>query len=150
MVEVTYVDPTIRVQQRFKMALTNGFNEFAYICFLHLHEGHCAINKALACHAGGRGLNPDTTKVYSAPIFLRFSLVHPDVYLLISELLYFGNLVEKEHKLAIDLLLSRKSGFGDYFVAKIVMAPDAFNVGLLFRRMAHQETDLSKNAATLE
>ena len=26
------------------------------------------MDKALACHAGGRGLNPGTTKVYGAPI----------------------------------------------------------------------------------
>ena len=31
-------------------------------------KGHSAMDKAVACHAGGRGSNPGTTKVYSAPI----------------------------------------------------------------------------------
>ena len=29
---------------------------------------HSAMYKALACHAGGQGSNPDTTKDFSAPI----------------------------------------------------------------------------------
>ena len=33
-------------------------------------EGHSAMDDALAWHKGGQGLNPDTTKAYSAPILL--------------------------------------------------------------------------------
>ena len=33
-----------------------------------LPEGYSAIDKALACHTGSRGSNPEMTKVYSAPI----------------------------------------------------------------------------------
>ena len=33
-----------------------------------LPEGHSAMDKAFACHACDQGLNPDTTKIYSAPI----------------------------------------------------------------------------------
>ena len=33
-------------------------------------EGHRAMDKALACQAGGLGSNPDTTKEFSAPILL--------------------------------------------------------------------------------
>ena len=33
-------------------------------------QRHSKMDIALACHAGGRGLNPDTTKDFSAPIFL--------------------------------------------------------------------------------
>ena len=31
-------------------------------------EGHSTMDNALACHTGGPGSNPVTTKVYSAPI----------------------------------------------------------------------------------
>ena len=37
-------------------------------CFMP--EGHSTMDKALACHTGVWGLNPDTTKVDSAPILL--------------------------------------------------------------------------------
>ena len=30
------------------------------------------MDKALACHTGGQGSNPDMTKVYSAPILLGY------------------------------------------------------------------------------
>ena len=33
-------------------------------------EGHSTMDKALACHTGGQGSNPNTTNVYSAPILL--------------------------------------------------------------------------------
>ena len=33
-------------------------------------EGHSVMDKALAWHTGGWGLNPDMTKVYGAPILL--------------------------------------------------------------------------------
>ena len=31
-------------------------------------EGHTAMDKALACHTGSRGLKPNMTKVYGAAI----------------------------------------------------------------------------------
>ena len=37
---------------------------------LALPEGHSAMDKALPCHADGRGSNPDTIKDFSAPILL--------------------------------------------------------------------------------
>ena len=41
-----------------------------------MHEGHSTMDKALACHTSGRGLNPDTTIAYSAPILSDISLSH--------------------------------------------------------------------------
>ena len=35
---------------------------------LTMPEGHSAMDKALACHAGSQCSNPDMTKVYGAPI----------------------------------------------------------------------------------
>ena len=37
---------------------------------IRLPEGLCAMDKALACHAGGQGSNLDITKDFSAPILL--------------------------------------------------------------------------------
>ena len=48
--------------------------------FTETPEGHCAMNKALACHAGGQGSNPDTTKVpilSGTPAMCTLSLTMP-------------------------------------------------------------------------
>ena len=48
--------------------LMQSFIAFAFLTLTMKAEGGSTRDKALACHAGSWGSNPDTTKVYSAPI----------------------------------------------------------------------------------